>query len=38
MTLGEELRTWKFLLDSRFEGVQDGVDGVGEWFRVEKEA
>lgn len=33
VTLGEELRAWKFLLDGRFEGVRGEVDGVvGEWF------
>lgn len=33
VTLGEELRAWKFLLDGRFEGVREMVDEVaGEWF------
>lgn len=35
VTLGEEVRAWKFLLDGRFEGVRGEVDGVvGEWFEV----
>ena len=33
VTLGEEIRAWKFLLDGRFEVVRKEVDGVvGEWF------
>ncbi len=33
VTLGEEVRAWKLLLDERFEGVREEVDGmVGEWF------
>ncbi len=35
VTLGEELRAWKFLLDERFEGVRDEVDRVvEEWFAM----
>lgn len=31
--LGEELRAWKFLLDRRFEGVKEEVDGmIKEWI------
>lgn len=34
VTLGEEVRAWKFLLDGRFEGVRGEVDRVvGEWVR-----
>ncbi|MGB9870524.1 MAG: hypothetical protein ACPLYD_02550 [Anaerolineae bacterium] len=37
VTLGEELRAWKFLLDGRFEGVREEVDEVvGEWFGLEE--
>ena len=33
VTLGEEVRAWKFLLDGRFEGVREEVDEVArEWF------
>jgi len=33
VTLGEEVRAWKFLLDERFEGVREEVDRVmGGWF------
>ena len=33
VTLGEEIRAWKFLLESRFEAVAERVDGVlPEWF------
>lgn len=33
VTLGEELRAWKFLLEGRFEGPREMVDRVvGEWF------
>jgi len=33
VTLGEELRAWKFMLDGRFERVRGEVDGVvREWF------
>ncbi len=33
VTLGEEVRAWKFLLDGRFAGVREEMDGVvGEWF------
>jgi len=36
VTLGEEVRAWKFLLDSRFDPVREGVDlVVGEWFGLE---
>jgi hypothetical protein len=32
--LGEEMRTWKFLLDRRFDRVREEVDRVVEkWFR-----
>ncbi|MDW8101159.1 MAG: hypothetical protein RML36_16930 [Anaerolineae bacterium] len=34
VTLGEEVRAWKFLLDGRFDGVRGKMDEVvGEWFR-----
>jgi hypothetical protein len=33
VTLGEEVRAWKLLLDGRFDRVRDEVDElVGEWF------
>ncbi len=33
VTLGEEVRAWKLLLDRRFEGVREEVGvAVGEWF------
>jgi len=33
VTLGEEVRAWKFLLDGRFAGVRERVDGLtSEWF------
>jgi hypothetical protein len=28
VTLGEELRAWKFLLNDRFGGTREEVDGV----------
>ena len=35
VTLGEEVRAWKFVLSERFEGVREEVDGVvGEWFEA----
>jgi hypothetical protein len=37
VTLGEELRAWKFLLDEQFNGVRGEVDRVvGEWFGLEE--
>jgi hypothetical protein len=37
VTLGKELRAWKFLLDERFNGVRGEVDRVvGEWFGLEE--
>ena len=33
VTLGEEVRAWKFLLDKRFDGVREKVNHATEtWF------
>lgn len=33
VTLGEEVRAWKFILDRRFDGVRDCLDkAIGAWF------
>jgi len=33
VTLGEELRAWKFILDRRFDDVRDRLDGtIRAWF------
>jgi len=34
VTLGEEVRAWKFILDRRFDGIRDRLDkAIGAWFK-----
>lgn len=37
VTLGEEVRAWKFILDQRFDGIRDRLDGATKaWFEEER--